>query len=305
MTRRTPIPAALPLCLVAAAALAAPPLSIPIPRPTPEQEALIVAEEEETRIREELEEARQRAEAAEPSVSAAEPSVSADEPSAPAVAPPAPALAQPAPAVAPPAPAVVPPAPAFAQPAPAVAQPAPAVAPPVRKTGSAPEASASRSGSDVFRRDPFWPVAVARERKAEHDARVAARIETEKREAAIRKAREDAIARGVDVSELDDDEISRLSGPTALPAPGPKSGGSFDGATEEQWDAALAKLPPRSGYLGGKRPALMLKGDKAPHYVGDRLCVTNRGVAYTWRIASVDFRSYTHELKRVSAKPVP
>lgn len=293
MIRRAPFLAALPLCLAAVVALAAPPLSIPIPRPTPEQEALIVAEEEETRIREELEEARLRAETAETSASTDEPPASVVDPPAISVAPPAP----PTLASAPSAPAVVPPA--------AVVPSAPAVAQPVREAGSAPEASASPSDPAVFRRDPFWPVAVARERKAEHDARVAVRIEAEKREAAIRKAREDAIARGVDVSELDDDEIASLGGTTALPASGPKSGGSFDGATEEQWDAALAKLPPRSGYLGGKRPALMLKGDKTPHYAGDRLCVTNRGVAYTWRISSVDFRSYTHELKRVSAKPVP
>ena len=79
----------------------------------------------------------------------------------------------------------------------------------------------------------------------------------------------------------------------------------FAGATEEEWDAAFAKIPPRSGYLGGRKPALMLKGDKRPHYAGDELCATNRGVVFTWRISSVDFRAYTHDLERVSAKPVP
>ena len=49
----------------------------------------------------------------------------------------------------------------------------------------------------------------------------------------------------------------------------------------------------------------MLKGDKRPHYAGDELCVTNRGVVFTWRSSSVDFRAYTHELERVSAEPVP
>ena len=48
----------------------------------------------------------------------------------------------------------------------------------------------------------------------------------------------------------------------------------------------------------------MLKGDKTPHYAGDKLCVTNRNTVFTWRIATVDFRAYTHELKRLKAAPV-
>jgi len=48
----------------------------------------------------------------------------------------------------------------------------------------------------------------------------------------------------------------------------------------------------------------MLKGDKSPHYAGEKLCVTNRNVVFTWRISSVDFRAYTHELRRLKAVPV-
>ena len=79
---------------------------------------------------------------------------------------------------------------------------------------------------------------------------------------------------------------------------------SFAGATDGEWVAAEARIPPRSGYLGGKRPALMLKGDKRPHFEGDDICVTNHGVVFTWRISKVDFRAYSHELERVSAQSV-
>ena len=300
MIRRAPFLAALPLCLAAAAALAAPPLAIPIPRPTPEQEALMIAEDEETRIQEELEEARSRAEAAETSDSAAETSDSAAETPDSAVETSAPPVEAPIPP--PPAPPVE--TAALAAPAPVPQMPVPPAPVPAAAEPATPE-SANASTNDVFRRDPFWSVAVTRARKADHDARVAARIEAEKRAAAIEKARQDAIARGVDVSGFDDDEVARIAGASALPArPKSASAGSFGGATEEQWDAALAKIPPRSGYLGGKRPALMLKGDKTPHYAGDRICVTNRGVVFTWRIETVDFRAYTHELERVGAAPV-
>ena len=273
MTLRIPSLAALPLFILSVAALAAPPLAVPIPRPTSEQEAQMVAEAEEALRLAELEEsAFPRAE---------DPAPSAEAPAPPSEAP-AP------PSEAPPAEASVPSAPVPAQ-----ANP---------KTANAESPNAATN--DVFRRDPFWPLAVTRARKADHDARIAARIEAEKRAALIEKKRQEAIARGEDVELLDDefDDSGAAAGPSGAAK---RSSESFGGASGEEWDAALAKLPPRSGYLGGRRPALMLKGDKTPHYVGDRLCVTNRNVVFTWRVSSIDFRSYTHELKRVSAKPVP
>ena len=295
--------AALPPLVLAAAALAAPPLAIPIPRPTPEQEARLAAEAEEEEIRAEIEEARLRLEAA--AESAGEPEAAP----APEIVPvpefvPSPKAA-PAPET-PVAPGVVPatpppPAPSTA-PAPAIAiAPAVPAAPGTAVANIPPAAIATNA---VFRRDPFWPVAVTRARKADHDARIAAAIEAEKRAALIEKKRQEAIARGEDV-ELIDHEFDD-SGAGADPSrPAKHSSERFAGATEDQWDAALAKIPPRSGYLGGRKPALMLKGDKRPHYAGDELCVTNRGVVFTWRISSVDFRAYTHELERVTAKPVP
>ena len=48
----------------------------------------------------------------------------------------------------------------------------------------------------------------------------------------------------------------------------------------------------------------MLKGDKTPHFAGEKICVTNRNMVFTWRIETIDFRSYTHDLKRVSAQPL-
>ena len=75
-------------------------------------------------------------------------------------------------------------------------------------------------------------------------------------------------------------------------------------ASLELTQSASAKIPARSGYLGGRRPALMLKGDKRPHFEGDDICVTNHGVVFTWRISKVDFRAYSHELERVSAQSV-
>ena len=48
----------------------------------------------------------------------------------------------------------------------------------------------------------------------------------------------------------------------------------------------------------------MLKGVKKPYFQGDELCVTNRGVVFTWRVSKVDFRAYAHELERVAAAPV-
>lgn len=177
---------------------------------------------------------------------------------------------------------------------------------PVDSVRSAASGARSSETNAVFRRDPFWPVSLARARKADHDARIAAAIEESLRAAAIEKIRQDAIARGVDVSGLDEDEIVALDGGSVLSdRPKPKTPAMFAGATEEDWDAAFAKLPPRSGYFGGPRPALMLRGDKTPHYVGDELCVTNRGVVFVWCVESVDFRAYSHELKRISAKPVP
>ena len=170
--------------------------------------------------------------------------------------------------------------------------------------GTAPS-PASASDSAVFRRDPFWPVAVARARKADHDAAVAAAIEAENRAIAIQKAREDAIKKGLDVSDLDDDQLEALGAEDGAPIrKKPKAPSKVGGATEEEWEAAEAKLPPRSGYLGGRKPALMLKGDKRPRYVGDELCVTNRGVVFTWRVSKIDFRAYEHELEKIFAEPV-
>ena len=273
MTLRIPSLAALPLCIAATAALAAPPLSIPFSRPTPEQDAQMVAESEEALRLAELEESEfPRAEDPAPAVPAVEPS---EAPAAPVAAPPPPVAAP--------------------------ETPAPSVEPAPRPASGAPRPE----DIPVFRRDPFWPAAIVRERKEQHDARVAARIEAEKRAAAIQKAREEAIRKGLDVEEMDDDELVNLGGGASAAPAGPKASSNFGGATGEEWEAALAKIPPRSGYLGGRKPALMLKGDKTPHYVGDRLCVTNRNVVFTWRVSSIDFRSYTHELKRVSAKPVP
>lgn len=295
--------AALPPLALAAAALAAPPLAIPIPRPTPDQEALLIAAAEEERLREEAEEARLREEAAlaEPE---AEPEATETETETETEAP---AISEAVPApVAPAEPEIAP------VPAPVVA-PVPVVEPVVAPVAApAPAPTVANVPSDistnaVFRRDPFWPVAVTRARKADHDARVAAAIEEANRLAALAKIREDAIRRGVDVSGLDDDQIAALAGESALPdnpKTKPKAAEKFAGASDEEWDAALARIPPRSGYLGGKRPALMLKGDKRPHYAGDELCATNRGVVFTWKISSVDFRAYAHELERVSAKPV-
>ena len=297
MTLRIPLPAALPLCLAAAAALAAPPLSVPFPRPTPEQEARMVAESEEALRRAEIEEAYLNAGAADPSEPAAETSATPAETPAAAVEAPAP---PPAPPAAPPAPPAVAPAPAKT-PAPPAATPAQPANPKPANAKTAESANAATN--DVFRRDPFWPVAVARQRKADHDARIAARIEAEKRAALIAKKRQEAIDRGEDVELLEDeiDDPGATAGPSG---PAKRPSGSFGGATDEEWDAALAKLPPRSGYLGGRKPALILKGDKTPHYAGEKLCVTNRNVVFTWRIATVDFRAYTHELKRLKAVPV-
>jgi hypothetical protein len=295
MTLRIPSLAALALCIAAAASLAAPPLAIPIPRPTPEQEAQIAAEEEAALRRTEIEEAYRYANTDSPAAPVETPEPSAGTP-APAAETSASAVETPEPPASTPEPPVETPVPAPSAPVPAPATTKPA--------SSKPAESANASTNAVFRRDPFWPVAVARQRKADHDARVAARIEAEKRAALIAKKRQEAIAKGEDV-ELLDDEFDG-SGAAAGPSGSAKrpSGGSFAGATDEEWDAAFAKLPPRSGYLGGKKPALMLKGDKTPHFAGEKLCVTNRNVVFTWRVSSVDFRSYTHELKRVSAKPV-
>ena len=104
---------------------------------------------------------------------------------------------------------------------------------------------------------------------------------------------------------MDEEEIEDLvGGPERQDGAKPKSAAKFAGASEAEWEAAQAKIPPRSGYLGGKHPALMLKGNNRPHHAGDELCVTNHGVVFVWRVSSVDFRAYTHELERVSAKPV-
>lgn len=288
------------LSLLAAPAVhAAPPLSIPVPRPTPEQEERIRIEAEQDRFLAEAEEAARLAGAA----AAGE---SAPAPEAPAAAVPPPpepgaapeSAAEPAPQAAPDS-AAVPEGAAEAEPEPAPAEPG---ADPEPASGEEP---ASDEEPAAFRRDPFWTVAVARSRKAEHDARAAARIERAKRRAAIEKARRDAEERGLNVSAMSEEKLSDLLGDEALPLePGPDGPPSFAGATGEEWDAAAAKIPPRSGYLGGSRPALMLKGDKSPHFEGDDICVTNRGVVFTWRISKVDFRAYAHELEPVKASPL-
>ena len=280
--------------LAAPAALAAPPLSIPIPRPTPEQEEQIRIAEEEAQFLAEAEEAAAFA-AVRPADG--EPAPAPEAPAAPAAGTADPPPAPPLPV--PPAPEAVPEAPPEAAALPTASsavEPAPGPADAVAEAEEEPEA---------FRRDPFWPVALVRTRKAEHDARVAARIEGEKRRAAIERARQEAAERGLDVSRISDDELSDLVGEDVLPpVSGPEGPSSFSGATDEEWAAASAKIPARSGYLGGRRPALMLKGDKRPHFEGDSLCTTNHGVVFTWRISKVDFRAYAHELERISAVPL-
>ena len=201
--------------------------------------------------------------------------------------------------------AAVPEGAAGAEPEPAPAEPGAGAEPASGEEPASDEESESDEKPAAFRRDPFWTVAVARSRKAEHDARAAARIERAKRRAAIEKARRDAEERGLNVSAMSEEELSDLLGDEALPPEsGPDGPPSFAGATGEEWAAAAAKIPPRSGYLGGSRPALMLKGDKSPHFEGDDICVTNRGVVFTWRISKVDFRAYAHELEPVKASPL-
>lgn len=282
----------------AAAATAAPPLEVPFPRQSPEKERRMVEEAEEALRRAEDNEAF--AIAAGTAVRPAE-AVDAEPAGTPEV-PPVPE---------PPEPPAVPEAPSLPgipEPAPAGEEPAPrsdaGAAPAGEGTAPSP-ASASDGEGAVFRRDPFWPVAVARARKADHDAAVAAAIEAENRAIAIQKAREDAIKKGLDVSDLDDDQLEALGAEDGAPIrKKPKVSSKVGGATEEEWEAAEAKLPPRSGYLGGRKPALMLKGDKRPRYVGDELCVTNRGVVFTWRVSKIDFRAYEHELEKIFAEPV-
>ena len=280
IARTNALPAALPLLLAVSAALAAPPLAVHVPRPTPEQEALMAAEHEAAEALEQtpfaLADAERAAEAA--------PAFPAPPPPPP---PPPEASGVPG----------VPPPPSGAAPAGASSALRPGAA-------SAPAATGAADDSAPFRRDPFWPVSVARERKAAHDASIAAAIEATKRAAAIQKARDEAAAKGLDVSELEEDDLVKLGGGASAAPADPKSPAKVGGATDEEWEAAEAKLPPRSGYLGGRKPALMLKGDKSPHYAGEKLCVTNRNVVFTWRISSVDFRAYTHELRRLKAVPV-
>ena len=290
--------AALPSLALVVTVSAAPPLSIPVPRPTPEQEALIAAEAEEARIREEIEEARRRLEAD---------GVLADGSVADAPAAAEGLEAGPAPEA---APAPIAPFAPEAVPAPSVPHLPSAEGPedgaPIG-TPAPPDGSVRRDSlgvrpsetNAIFRRDPFWSVADTRARRADHDARVAAEAEAEARRKAIDAARQAAIERGADPDSIDEGDFMDL-----VPGSGSPNGASFSGATEEEWDAAFAKIPPRSGYLGGRKPALMLRGDKSPHYVGDQICVTNRGVVFSWRIASVDFRAYTHELERASASPL-
>lgn len=286
---------AVPL-LAAPAVLAAPPLSIPIPRPTPEQEEMIRIAEEEAQFLAEAEEAAAFA-AAHPAGGEPAP---APEASAATAAPAAPTVGIAAPAPVPPFP--VPPAPGAVPEAPPEAAALPTAASAAEPAPVPPEAEAEEEPEE-FRRDPFWPVALVRARKAEHDARIAARIESEKRRAAIEKARQEAAVLGLDVSEMSDEDLADIYGEDAPPDRS-KGATSFAGATDGEWVAAEARIPPRSGYLGGKRPALMLKGDKRPHFEGDDICVTNHGVVFTWRISKVDFRAYSHELERVSAQSV-
>lgn len=286
---------AVPL-LAAPAVLAAPPLSIPVPRPTPEQEEMIRIAEEEAQFLAEAEEAAAFA-AAHPAGGEPAP---APEASAATAAPAATTVGIAEPAPVPPFPA--PPAPGAVPEAPPEAAALPTAAPAAEPAPVPPEAEAEEEPEE-FRRDPFWPVALVRARKAEHDARIAARIESEKRRAAIEKARQEAAVLGLDVSEMSDEALADIYGEDAPPDRS-KGATSFAGATDGEWVAAEARIPPRSGYLGGKRPALMLKGDKRPHFEGDDICVTNHGVVFTWRISKVDFRAYSHELERVSAQSV-
>ena len=290
---------AVPL-LAAPAVLAAPPLSIPIPRPTPEQEEMIRIAEEEAQFLAEAEEAAAFA-AAHPAGGEPAP---APEASAATAAPAAPTVGIAAPAPVPPFP--VPPPPGAVPEAPPEAAALPTAASAAEPAPVPPEAEAEEEAEEEpeeFRRDPFWPVALVRARKAEHDARIATRIESEKRRAAIEKARQEAAVLGLDVSEMSDEDLADIYGEDAPPDRS-KGATSFAGATDGEWVAAEARIPPRSGYLGGKRPALMLKGDKRPHFEGDDICVTNHGVVFTWRISKVDFRAYSHELERVSAQSV-
>ena len=288
---------AVPL-LAAPAVLAAPPLSIPVPRPTPEQEEMIRIAEEEAQFLAEAEEAAAFA-AAHPAGGEPAP---APEASAATAAPAATTVGIAEPAPVPPFPA--PPAPGAVPEAPPEAAALPTAASAAEPAPVPPEAEAEEEEEpEEFRRDPFWPVALVRARKAEHDARIAARIESEKRRAAIEKARQEAAVLGLDVSEMSDEALADIYGEDAPPDRS-KGATSFAGATDGEWVAAEARIPPRSGYLGGKRPALMLKGDKRPHFEGDDICVTNHGVVFTWRISKVDFRAYSHELERVSAQSV-
>lgn len=288
---------AVPL-LAAPAVLAAPPLSIPVPRPTPEQEEMIRIAEEEAQFLAEAEEAAALA-AAHPAGGEPAP---APEASAATAAPAATTVGIAEPAPVPPFPA--PPAPGAVPEAPPEAAALPTAASAAEPAPVPPEAEAEEEEEpEEFRRDPFWPVALVRARKAEHDARIAARIEREKRRAAIEKARQEAAVLGLDVSEMSDEALADIYGEDAPPDRS-KGATSFAGATDGEWVAAEARIPPRSGYLGGKRPALMLKGDKRPHFEGDDICVTNHGVVFTWRISKVDFRAYSHELERVSAQSV-
>lgn len=305
----------------AGAAVAAPPLAVPFARPTVEEERRMVEEAEEARLRAEAEEAFRLAAGIAPRADGdaetapdtdADPGPDAD-PEVPPVpdAPEIPELPEAPETPETPTSPEVPEVPA-AREVPEVPD-----SPKVPEAPTVPEADSGAGGPSgepdgsvpgapgAFRRDPFWPVALSRTRKADHDAAVAAAIEAEKRRAAIRKAREEAAAKGLDVSEMSDDDLSELSGVEGLArSSGTKSSSSFSGVSGEEWEAAEAKLPPRSGYLGGKKPALMFKGDKKPHFVGDEICVTNRNVVFTWRVSKVDFRAYAHEFERVRARPV-
>ncbi len=300
-----------PILAFAAAATAAPPLAVPFSRPTPEEEKRMVQEAEETRLRAEAEEAFLLAAGLAPRPDGGEDAAPAE------TAGPEPAESR-EPAAFPEVPGVpeipeateVPAAPPAPEPPEAPAAPEPPEAPAVPEPASdavGPSGEPDSGAPGVFRRDPFWPVALSRARKADHDAAVAAAIEEEKRKEAIAKARQDAAAKGLDVADLDDDALADLAAAgngSPLPSRKPKGSSSFAGAAGEEWDAAEAKIPPRSGYLGGKKPALMLKGTKKPYYVGDEICVTNRNVVFTWRVSKVDFRAYAHELERVAAAPV-
>lgn len=289
------------LLAFAAAASAAPPLSIPIPRPTPEQEERMRIEAEQAEYLESLEAAADAASAAETADAdtAAVPEVPEGPP--PPLPPPPDASLLP-----PPPPPDAAPADETPAPGPAAETKPPSAAEAAEGGTPAPDAAPPANPPAVFRRDPFWTVDVARARKADHDAAVAAKAEAEKRQAAIEKARAEAAAKGLDVENLDEDELADLvDGGSGLPRPDKAKGKgpSFGDASDAEWEAAFAKIPPRSGYFGGKKPALVLKGIKKPFFEGDELCVTNRGVVFVWRVADVDFRAYTHELERVKAFP--